>query len=91
MIAFVTPEKRELAASLQRSLRLVGKSAGAISDLVDGHDATPQRRAQDLPGSGNAPPRPRATSAEPLSPWGGGDALCSRRQPSGAPRAYQRR
>ncbi len=28
MIAFVTPEKRALAASLQRSLRLVGKSAG---------------------------------------------------------------
>ena len=52
VIAFVTPEKRALADSLQRSLRLVGKSAGAISDLVDGHDATPQRRAQDLPGSG---------------------------------------
>jgi superfamily II DNA/RNA helicase len=55
VIAFVTPEKRALAASLQRSLRLVGKSAGAISDisdLMDGHDAAPQRRAQDLPGSG---------------------------------------
>jgi superfamily II DNA/RNA helicase len=61
VIAFVTPEKRALAASLQRSLRLVGRTAGATSDIADGHGPIPQKRAQDAPsrtgGRGRGLPR----------------------------------
>jgi superfamily II DNA/RNA helicase len=50
VIAFVTPEKRALAASLQSGLRSADKGRQAIS-YEEGHPpATPQRRGQDSPG-----------------------------------------
>jgi superfamily II DNA/RNA helicase len=52
VIAFVTPEKRALAASLQSGLRFADKGKGAISYL-EGHRPTiPQSGVQDLPGRG---------------------------------------
>jgi superfamily II DNA/RNA helicase len=52
VIAFVTPEKRALAASLQSGLRSADKGPGAVSHLEGRRPGTPQSGAQDLRGPG---------------------------------------
>jgi superfamily II DNA/RNA helicase len=52
VIAFVTPEKRALAASLQSGLRRVDSGPAAILYLEGQHPVTPQNGPPELPSRG---------------------------------------